>query len=225
MEIALETSRGTFQSCAHMAPRRQYSAHKGKHHCILRLESYQMSVIPFLRPKRLKEELNDQFRAMHPWTQVKGLSLSKLRNLRFDLLRMTDVIPSIDVSTVSLAWVYFEKLVLLRHVDKSNRKLLAGVCLVLACKFHHDTNSSSLFLKDLKKLYIAIRAMDRKDRLNVTDIRKAEVVVFCRLLEFHLHIPPSECQVVLHRMLEMKDTDFLNYYGRTEEYFANLVPD
>ncbi|CAK0841919.1 unnamed protein product [Prorocentrum cordatum] len=38
---------------------------QGKHHTVLRLEGYQVSVIPFVRPRRLKEELNDQFRSAH----------------------------------------------------------------------------------------------------------------------------------------------------------------
>ncbi|CAE8680749.1 unnamed protein product [Polarella glacialis] len=52
----------------------------GKNHTVLRLEAYQVSVIPFVRPRRLKEELNDQFRCSHPKIHP-SMTLSKLRNL------------------------------------------------------------------------------------------------------------------------------------------------
>ncbi|CAE8614794.1 unnamed protein product [Polarella glacialis] len=56
------------------------SLRQGKNHTVLRLEAYQVSVIPFVRPRRLKEELNDQFRCSHPKIHP-SMTLSKLRNL------------------------------------------------------------------------------------------------------------------------------------------------
>merc|ERR1712110_902442 len=44
---------------------------QGKHHCVLRLESMQISMVPFVRPEVLKEELNEQFRILHPWAAAK----------------------------------------------------------------------------------------------------------------------------------------------------------
>ena len=41
-----------------------------------------------------------------------------------------------ELSTVSCAYIYFEKLVLANVVDKPNRKLMAAVSLVLAAKWN-----------------------------------------------------------------------------------------
>eukprot|EP00930_Biecheleria_cincta_P041599 TRINITY_DN28538_c0_g1_i1.p1 TRINITY_DN28538_c0_g1~~TRINITY_DN28538_c0_g1_i1.p1 ORF type:complete len:200 (-),score=18.40 TRINITY_DN28538_c0_g1_i1:66-632(-) len=39
---------------------------QGKNHTVLPLESYQISIIPFVRACRIKDELNDQIRQHHP---------------------------------------------------------------------------------------------------------------------------------------------------------------
>merc|ERR1711972_1246323 len=75
------------------------SLRQGKHHTVLRLEAYQVSVIPFVRPRHLKEELNDQFRLSHPQIHP-SLTLSKLRNLQKDLREIVLVLPVLDISTV-----------------------------------------------------------------------------------------------------------------------------
>merc|ERR1719329_1553599 len=116
---------------------------RGKHHTVMRLEAYQVSVIPFLRPQRLKEELNDQFRLNHPNIHP-SVTLSKLRNLQKDLLGILKQLPVLDVSTVAIAWAYFEILVLADRVRKGNRKLIAGACLILAYKFHQATSDDTI---------------------------------------------------------------------------------
>jgi len=192
---------------------------QGKHHTVLRLDAYQVSVIPFLRPRRLKEELNDQFRASHPQIHP-SMTLSKFRNLQKDLLHITQLIPALDVSTVAMAWVYFEKLVLGNHVRKGNRKLLAGACLVLAFKFNESaedsTNRQALPL--LEQLAGCIRKLDRKDQLNSTALRDAELQVFV-WLEFGLHLTMKDVLPHLKRMLTHLGMNFRDYYegGRDEE--------
>merc|ERR1712206_37344 len=74
---------------------------------------------------------------MHPELDV-SITMSKLRNLQKDLFDITTKVPSLEMATVALAWVYFEMLLKNGHIIKSNRKLFGGACLVLAYKFNQD---------------------------------------------------------------------------------------
>jgi len=179
---------------------------QGKNHTVLRLEAYQVSVIPFVRPRRRKEELNDQFRTSHPNLHP-SITLSKLRNLQKDLRDIATTNPELDISTVALAWVYFEKLVLGDVVRKHNRKLLAGACLVLAFKFHQETDQSSV-----KRLATCIRKLDRKDQLNLAALNDAELKVFV-WLKFYLHIGQDQAMPHLQRLLKDSGTTYDGYYG------------
>jgi len=177
-------------------------------HTILSLESYHVSIIPFTRTKRLKEELNDIFAKKHPWLH-KSLTLSKLRNLKRDLLRISDKdkFPDLDISTIAISWVYFERLILKGIIHKANRKLMAGVCLTLAYKFNQRFRG-----KMFRKFATCIREMDRKDRLNVNDIREAEFKVFC-LLDFEMHLHLEELLPQLEGFLSLRDTSIKEYYS------------
>jgi len=171
------------------------SLRQGKNHTVLRLDGYQVSIIPFVRARRLKDELNDQFRCSHPQIHP-SLTLSKLRNLQKDLREITQTMHDLDVCSVALAWVYFEKLVLKDYVRKASRKLLAGACLVLAYKFHQRGDREKI-----RKLAGEIRKMDRKDRLQWEDLHEAELKVFV-WLEFSLHVPASEVMPHVHRIMK-----------------------
>jgi len=179
---------------------------QGKNHTVLRLEAYQVSVIPFVRPRRRKEELNDQFRTSHPQLHP-SMTLSKLRNLQKDLRDIAMTNADVDLSTVALAWVYFEKLVLGDVVRKHNRKLLAGACLVLAFKFNQETDRSSV-----RRLATCIRKLDRKDQLNLAALNDAELKVFV-WLKFYLHINQEQAMPHLHRLLKDSGTTYDGYYG------------
>ena len=63
------------------------------------------------------------------------LTLSKLRSLKRELFQI-GVKCQLEIATIATAYVYFEKIVLKRIVNKQNRKVVAANCLVIAAKLH-----------------------------------------------------------------------------------------
>lgn len=51
---------------------------------------------------------------------------------------------SLEPGTVSMAYVYFEKLVLQGKLNKQNRKLCAGACVLLAAKISSDLRKNEV---------------------------------------------------------------------------------
>jgi hypothetical protein len=57
----------------------------GKHRTVLNLACWRETIIPFVKPKELKEELNEQFKLRHPWLNP-TITLHKIRSLKKKLL-------------------------------------------------------------------------------------------------------------------------------------------
>jgi len=149
--------------------------------------------------KRAREEANEAFQRMHPELDA-SITRSKLRNLQKDLFDITTKVPSLEMATVALAWVYFEMLLKKGHIIKSNRKLFGGACLVLAYKFNQD----GCDVNGLQQLARCIQNLDRKDRLNLAALQEAEVKVLV-FLEFGLNASPDR---VLHHLQRIHDGNF-----------------
>lgn len=113
----------------------------------------------------------------------------------------------IDLLTVAMAYVYFEKLILRNIVTKQTRKLCAGACLLLAAKFNDARrdilkslievgtcfvlcSNQSNFISH-NNIYTNLQRIEGVFRLNRKDLFTSEFAVLVAL-EFGLHLPTWE---------------------------------
>ena len=107
---------------------------QGKSRLITSGPSHRHSFLPYVKRKNLKDEINAQFVELHPWLPT-SMSLSKIRTLKRESLEQWKKYD-LELSTLALGIVYFERLVIKTLVMKTNRKIKFAACLLIAFKFN-----------------------------------------------------------------------------------------
>ncbi|XP_040186958.1 CDK5 and ABL1 enzyme substrate 2 isoform X2 [Rana temporaria] len=150
----------------------------GKHKRVLIFASYMTTVIEYVKPSDLKKDMNEMFKEKFP--NVK-LTLSKIRSLKREMRNVAQE-SSMEPVTVAMSYVYFEKLVLQGKVNKQNRKLCAGACVLLAAKISSDFKKP-----ELKHL---LDKLEERFRANRRDVVAFELTVLVAM-ELALYLPEA----------------------------------
>ncbi|XP_030623506.1 CDK5 and ABL1 enzyme substrate 1-like [Chanos chanos] len=174
----------------------------GRHKRVLTFPSYTSTVIEYMKPSDLKRDMNKIFKEKFPRVQ---LTLSKIRSLKREIRRLAQEDCGYEEPTVAMAFVYFEKLALCGKLDKFNRKLGAGACILLAAKIGSD-----LRRPEIKHL---IDKLEERFRLNRRELLAFEFPVLVAL-EFRLHLPDHELLPHYRRLLHLPDHELLPHYRR-----------
>ncbi|KAG1450082.1 hypothetical protein G6F56_008454 [Rhizopus delemar] len=164
-----------------------------------------------MRPSEMKREMNEQFKLNHPELRSE-ITLSKIRAIKLHLLEIGKQLD-LEISSVSHAYVYFEKLVVKNVVTKKNRKLIAACCLFLASKVNE---AKGTWFQPL------LEAMDDELDVDSKEIHEHEFAVFADL-EFNLYVPKREFMPHFERIFShLEHKSIQEYLGRST--FFNGVP-
>lgn len=163
------------------------------------------SVTLFVNEQVLKNELNEQFRERHS-NLPPSLTLSKIRNLkRSALLNCLQV--GMEVSTVAIAVISMERLIMKGLVTKTNRRLSMAVCLLLAFKLNESLTGT--FSNDLARL---LDFIDQEWHVSRKELFEAEFGAYVHL-NFSLHVPAAHLFVVYNRLLRLVNMSSAAYLG------------
>jgi len=95
----------------------------GKHRTVMNLPSLMTTIIPFTKPDTIKREINEQFKLKHPNIP---LTLSMIRKAKAKMMEAATSIEdstALELATVALAQVAFEKLVLKKKLQNRTANL------------------------------------------------------------------------------------------------------
>ncbi|XP_053563217.1 CDK5 and ABL1 enzyme substrate 2 [Bombina bombina] len=151
----------------------------GKHKRVLIFASYMTTIIEYVKPSDLKKDMNETFKEKFPYVK---LTLSKSRSLKREMRNVAREC-NLEPVTVAMSYVYFEKLVLQGKVNKQNRKLCAGACVLLAAKISSDFKKP-----ELKHLLDKLEERFRTDRLDLVAFELTVLVA----MELALYLPESQ---------------------------------
>ena len=172
-----------------------------------------------------------------------SLTLSKIRSVKRQALNAA-VKANLEIGTVALACVYFERLCLDCRVDKSNRRVTFAACLLLAAKLNEPNvvlvmerekkkrgranKASSTNDEKQTRFQSTIRPNKRSDNmfeslllfftqdwnLSLKHLFTVEWGVFAAL-NFSLDASPSQIAFHFKRLMKTLEWNVLNYLGST----------
>ncbi|KAI8843199.1 hypothetical protein BJ741DRAFT_590257 [Chytriomyces cf. hyalinus JEL632] len=180
----------------------------GKHRTVIKLPFFVSSIFLYSRPADIKRELNEHFRETHPSVDSQ-LTLSQIRNLKTRMIEIGRA-QDMELSSVALAFVYFEKLVIKNFATKANRRLIASVCLLLAAKVN---DPKEVKYNDL------LEVVERVLEIPPKEVYQHEFSVYAAL-EFNLFIPLWQIMPHLERIIEASDVKSLDDYLMGRNFFA-----
>ena len=76
-----------------------------------------------------------------------------ISSLKREMKKITLIECSLDLLTLSLSYVFYETLVLKSAVNKVNRKVCAGACLILAAKLNDVKGTALSGLIDVRSIW------------------------------------------------------------------------
>ena len=196
---------------------------QGKSRLITSGPSHRHSFLPYVKRSNLKDEINAQFRELHPWLPT-SMSLSKIRTLKRESLEQWKK-NDLELSTLALGIVYFERLVIKTLVMKTNRKLKFAACLFIAFKFNvgelrrdfmttddEIIESSDLGVTSPAAMQRVLESIEKSLLISRKDLFKIELQVFAEL-DFNLSIPPEKLMPHFMRLLDTLDLTPREYLG------------
>ena len=157
---------------------------------IINLNEYPGRIIP----SPIKQSMNEEFSAVYSFLDSK-LTLSKLVNLREDLISKVWKNVDFEPMTLALGLTCFEVLLNMNLVNKKNRKLFAAVCVLIAFKFIEEHHLDEVKTKK-EMLFKEFYHMDKHDLLTKKMILEAEFCVYS-YLNFSVFRPFDEIKETL----------------------------
>lgn len=208
-----------------------------------RLQGYVVSIVKYAPEKQRKAEINALFREQFPWVHA-SLTLSQILSVKRRALEWARKLDcgtqqtGLEVGTVALAHVCFEKLVLSRVVNKANRRLVMCACLLLAAKFNeakggaamaddgdggatdwgdtgavgHGAGGHEARSGGSGAAVALLASCSREMGVSREELLKAEWPVFAHL-DFELHVPPVDARPHFHRLLGQLGESVVDYLG------------
>ena len=130
-------------------------------------------------PSPIKDSLNEEFKKAFPFLDPR-LTLSKLVNLRENLIIGVWKNNNFDPVTLASGLTCFDRLLNMNLINKSNRKLYAAVCVLLAFKFIEENHLDET--KNKKQILLdQLYHMDNREVLTTRMILEAEFSVYSYL--------------------------------------------